>query len=99
MVLTAVLLLVGGLLLAYPERAGAAADPVISRGKTATASSSETSSLGPQKAFDGDAASRWASVEGKDPQWIRVDLGATADVSRVRLSWEAAYAKVYRVDI
>lgn len=98
-VVTAVLLLVGGLLLAYPERAGAAADPLISRGKPATASSSESSALGPQKAFDGDAASRWASAEGKDPQWIRVDLGATADVTRVRLSWEAAYAKVYRVEI
>ncbi|MET9468591.1 discoidin domain-containing protein [Streptomyces sp. NPDC006544] len=98
-VLASVLLLVGGLLLAYPERAGAAADPVISRGKTATASSSETSSLGPQNAFDGNAATRWASVEGKDPQWIRVDLGADATVSRVKLSWEAAYAKVYRVEI
>ncbi|CAM5663130.1 hypothetical protein SAVIM338S_06828 [Streptomyces avidinii] len=95
----AVLLLVGGLLLAHPERAGAAADPVISRGRAATASSSETSALGPQNAFDGDQATRWASAEGKDPQWIRVDLGADATVSRVKLSWEAAYAKAYRVEI
>lgn len=98
-VVAAVLLLVGGLLLAYPDRAGAAADPVISRGKAATASSSETSALGPQNAFDGDQATRWASAEGKDPQWIRVDLGADATVTRVKLSWEAAYAKVYRVEI
>ncbi|MBT2468165.1 discoidin domain-containing protein [Streptomyces sp. ISL-66] len=98
-VVAAVLLLVGGLILANPERAGAAADPVISRGKAATASSSETSALGPQNAFDGDQATRWASAEGKDPQWIRVDLGADATVSRVKLSWEAAYAKVYRVEI
>ncbi|MFE4257749.1 discoidin domain-containing protein [Streptomyces sp. NPDC056883] len=98
-VITAVLLLVGGLLLAYPERAGAAADPLISRGKTATASSVETSSFGPQNAFDGSSTTRWASVEGKDPQWIRVDLGANATVSRVALRWEAAYAKTYRVEI
>ncbi|WP_330294456.1 discoidin domain-containing protein [Streptomyces sp. NBC_00503] len=98
-VIAAVLLLVGGLLLAYPERAGAAADPLISRGKPATASSVEGSGFGAQNAFDGDAATRWASVEGKDPQWIRVDLGATASVTRVRLSWEAAYAKAYRVEI
>ncbi|MCM1972244.1 discoidin domain-containing protein [Streptomyces sp. NBC_00193] len=98
-VITAVLLLVGGLLLAYPERAGAAADPLISRGKTATASSVETSSFGPQNAFDGSSTTRWASIEGKDPQWIRVDLGANATVSRVALRWEAAYAKTYRVEI
>ncbi|MFJ7209196.1 discoidin domain-containing protein [Streptomyces sp. NPDC098789] len=94
-----VLLLVGGLLFALPERAGAAADSLISRGKPATASSSETSAFGPEKAFDGDPATRWASAEGKDPQWIRVDLGANATVTRVSVTWEAAYAKVYRVEI
>ncbi|MFF8605305.1 discoidin domain-containing protein [Streptomyces sp. NPDC015346] len=99
LVLTAVLLLVGGLLLAYPGRAGAAADPLISRGKPATSSSVEDSTLAPGKAFDGDPATRWASAEGSDPQWIRVDLGSTATVSRVRLSWEAAHAKAYRVEI
>ncbi|MFG2627516.1 discoidin domain-containing protein [Streptomyces sp. NPDC048473] len=98
-VIAAVLLLVGSLLLAYPDRAGAAADPLISRGKPATASSSEGSGLGPQNAFDGDPATRWASAEGKDPQWIRVDLGATANITRVELSWEAAYAKAYRIEI
>ncbi|MFB7915683.1 discoidin domain-containing protein [Streptomyces sp. NPDC056061] len=99
MVLATVLALVGALLLAHPDRADAAADPLISRGKPATASSSEDSGLGPQNAFDGDPDTRWASVEGKDPQWIRVDLGATADVTRVKLNWEAAYAKAYRIEI
>ncbi|AXE75983.1 discoidin domain-containing protein [Streptomyces atratus] len=98
-VIAAVLLLVGSLLLAYPDRADAAADPLISHGKPATASSSEASGLGPQNAFDGDPATRWASAEGEDPQWIRVDLGATANVTRVALSWEAAYAKAYRIEI
>ncbi|MFF1476820.1 discoidin domain-containing protein [Streptomyces sp. NPDC058301] len=97
--LAAVLTLLGGLLLAWPGRAGAAADPLISRGKPATSSSSETSSLGAKNAFDGDGATRWASAEGKDPQWIRVDLGVTATISRVRLSWEAAYAKAYRLEV
>ncbi|MEU9759142.1 discoidin domain-containing protein [Streptomyces sp. NPDC047985] len=98
-VLAAVLLLVGGLLLAYPDRADATADPLISRGRPATASSTEDSALGPQNAFDGDPATRWASAEGKDPQWIRVDLGATADITRVKLDWEAAYAKAYRIEV
>ncbi|MFF1342239.1 discoidin domain-containing protein [Streptomyces sp. NPDC058290] len=99
LVVTAVLALVAGLLLAWPGRAGAAADPLISRGKPATASSTESSSLGAANAFDGAASTRWASVEGKDPQWIRVDLGAAATVSRVKLTWESAYAEAYRVEI
>ncbi|MEU4729919.1 discoidin domain-containing protein [Streptomyces sp. NPDC023588] len=99
LVATAVFALVGGLLLAWPERAGAATDPLISRGKPATASSTETSSLGAKNAFDGNPATRWASAEGADPQWIRVDLGASATVSRVRLTWEAAYARAYRVEV
>ncbi|MFI5863888.1 discoidin domain-containing protein [Streptomyces sp. NPDC051546] len=98
-VITAVLLLVGALLLAHPDRADAAADPLISRGKPATASSAESSDLGAQNAFDGSSTTRWASAEGKDPQWIRVDLGANANVTRVALRWEAAYAKAYRVEI
>ncbi|MEU8530304.1 MULTISPECIES: discoidin domain-containing protein [Streptomyces] len=93
-----VLALVAGLLLAFPDRADAA-DPLLSRGKPATSSSVEDATLGPEKAFDGDPATRWASAEGSDPQWLRVDLGATAAVSRVRLVWEAAYAKAYRVEI
>ncbi|MGW7416154.1 discoidin domain-containing protein [Streptomyces sp. NPDC054863] len=91
--------LVGGLLLASSGPAGAAADPIVSNGKPATASSAETSALGAQYAFDGDPATRWASAEGADPQWVRVDLGATAAVSRVKLTWEDAYAKAYRVEM
>ncbi|AYG79235.1 Alkaline phosphatase [Streptomyces hundungensis] len=97
--LTAVLVLVAGLLLLWPDRAGAAADPLISRDRPTTASSSESSALGPSNAVDASATTRWASTEGKDPQWIQVDLGASADVTRVTLSWEAAYAKAYRVEI
>ncbi|MDV5144881.1 discoidin domain-containing protein [Streptomyces sp. SBC-4] len=99
LVLTAVLLLVGGLLLAHPDRAGAAADPLISQGRPATSSSVEDGTFGPEKAFDGVSTTRWASAEGSDPQWIRVDLGAGSTVSRVKLVWEAAYAKAYRVEI
>ncbi|MFF5972718.1 discoidin domain-containing protein [Streptomyces sp. NPDC012769] len=98
LLLAAVLLLTGGLLLAAPGRADAA-DPLLSRGKPATSSSDEDSTLTPDKAFDGDPATRWASAEGSDPQWLRVDLGTTASVSRVRLSWEVAYAKAYRIEI
>ncbi|UVS78180.1 cellulase family glycosylhydrolase [Actinokineospora sp. UTMC 2448] len=73
--------------------------PLISRGKPVTASSVETSSLTPDKAVDGSTTTRWASAEGIDPQWIRVDLGSGSTVSRVRLNWETAYARAYRVEI
>ncbi|MET9950868.1 discoidin domain-containing protein [Streptomyces sp. NPDC006339] len=98
LLLAAVVLLTGGLLLAAPGRADAA-DPLLSRGKPATSSSNEDSVLTPDKAFDGDPTTRWGSVEGSDPQWLRVDLGTTASVSRVRLSWEVAYGKAYRIEI
>lgn len=75
----------------------AAADPLVSRGKTVTASSVEAPGLEPEKAVDGNASTRWASAEGIDPQWIRVDLGSAHTISRVRLNWEVAYARAYRV--
>jgi hypothetical protein len=70
---------------------------LLSQGKAATASTVESTSLGAGAAFDGSLTTRWASKEGTDPQWLRVDLGATASVSRVKLTWEAAYAKSYTV--
>jgi beta-glucanase (GH16 family) len=64
-----------------------------------TTSSIEGAGFEGSRAVDGSGATRWASLEGVDPQWIRIDLGSTATVSRVRLSWEAAYARGYRVEI
>ncbi|MEV6010930.1 discoidin domain-containing protein [Streptomyces sp. NPDC051976] len=73
-------------------------DTLLSQGKTATASSVESSSYPASKAVDGNLTStRWASKEGVDPQWISVDLGASDRISHVKLSWEAAYAKSYTV--
>ncbi|SPL99924.1 putative secreted protein [[Actinomadura] parvosata subsp. kistnae] len=80
-----------------PAGAAAAADPLVSQGKAVTASSVEAAGLEPGKAVDGSTATRWASAEGVDPQWIRVDLGSAHTLSRVRLTWEAAYATAYRV--
>jgi endoglucanase len=68
-------------------------------GKTASASSIEGAGFEAAKAVDGSGTTRWASAEGSDPQWIMVDLGASASLSRVVLTWEAAYAKSYRVEV
>ncbi|MFI6325561.1 chitosanase [Nonomuraea sp. NPDC050556] len=70
---------------------------VISQGKPATASSTEGSGFEAGKAVDGSTTTRWSSAEGVDPQWIRVDLGSSATISRVKLSWEAAYGKAYKI--
>ncbi|WP_440067269.1 glycosyl hydrolase family 8 [Streptosporangium sp. OZ121] len=78
---------------------GFAVDSLLSQGRPATSSSDEDATLLPGAAFDGDTATRWASAEGHDPEWIRVDLGASATISRVRLTWEAAYGKSYRVEV
>ncbi|WP_424637270.1 discoidin domain-containing protein [Embleya sp. AB8] len=80
-------------------RTASAAEVLLSRGKPASASSSESSALGPAKAVDGKADTRWASKEGAGAQWLSVDLGADVSISRVRLTWEAAYAKAYRIEV
>ncbi len=78
--------------------AGAATESLLSQGKPATSSSAESSSFGPANAFDGKSATRWSSKEGSDPQWIQVDLGAVSTVTHVKLTWESAYGKAYRVE-
>jgi glucose/arabinose dehydrogenase len=74
-----------------------AADALLSQGKPVTASSSG-GCCPAADAVDGDSSTRWASASGKDPQWIYVDLGATAHVSRVRLQWDASCATSYEID-
>ncbi len=78
--------------------AEAASDSLLSRQKPVLVSSTETSSLGGGLAVDGSTSTRWASAEGSDPQWIRVDLGQASAVHRVKLNWEAAYGKDYRIE-
>ncbi|MFD9698659.1 glycosyl hydrolase family 8 [Lentzea sp. NPDC059081] len=84
-------------LLAAGTTSASAADPLVSQGRAVTASSVEGSGFEAGKAVDGSTSTRWASAEAHDPEWIRVDLGSTYKVSRVRLNWEAAYARAYQV--
>jgi hypothetical protein len=73
---------------------------LLSQGRPATASSLESSSFPAGAAFDGNlTGTRWASKEKVDPQWLQVDLGASASISQVRLTWEAAYAKAYTIQV
>jgi hypothetical protein len=49
-------------------------------------------------AVDGDPETRWSSAFS-DPQWITIDLGFPAAITRVRVNWEAAYAKSYAIEV
>jgi hypothetical protein len=75
-----------------------AAGPLLSQGKPATASSVENAGLSAAAAVDGNPGTRWSSAFG-DPQWLQVDLGATAVIDQVVLSWEAAYATAFQIQV
>jgi hypothetical protein len=47
-------------------------------------------------AVDGRTDTRWGSA-WSDPQWLRVDLGASATITQVVLRWETAYARAYQI--
>jgi cellulose 1,4-beta-cellobiosidase len=65
-------------------------------GQGLATNSFENASLGPANAVDGNGSTRWSSAF-QDGQWIQVDLGATKQINRVVLNWEAAYARQFRV--
>jgi beta-glucosidase-like glycosyl hydrolase len=96
-VIAAMALAVGGALSATSGTAQAA-DTLLSQGKTATASSTENAGTPASAAVDGDAGTRWSSAAA-DPQWLQVDLGATATISSVVLNWETAYGKAFRIQV
>lgn len=64
-----------------------------------TASSVETGSpFAATAAVDGNAGTRWSSAFS-DPQWLRIDLGASRDVCGATLQWEAAYATAFQLQV
>ncbi len=79
---------------------------LLSYGKPALASTWQNdvncNPCSPDKAFDNDPASRWATSSTNgwvDPGWISVDLGATAQISQVVLQWDPAYARAYQLQV
>ena len=92
--LAAVLALAAALLARTAHSAEAAT--LLSQGKTATASSVENASFPASAAVDGNTGTRWSSAFS-DPQWLQVDLGASASISQVVLHWETAYATAFQI--
>ncbi|WP_433350358.1 discoidin domain-containing protein [Micromonospora sp. CA-111912] len=93
---TALLTLLGAYLAVAAPPADAA-DTLLSRGRPVTASSTESVAFPASAAVDGDAGTRWSSGF-TDPQWLQVDLGVSAALTRVVLRWEAAYARAFTVE-
>ena len=92
-----VLALVAALaLVAGPAGQARAAATLLSQGQPATASSLENASFPASNAVDGNSGTRWSSAFS-DPQWLEVDLGASASISQVVLQWEAAYATAFQI--
>src|SRR5882724_2923131 len=73
-----------------------AASILLSQGRPTTASSTENATFPAANATDGNTATRWSSAFS-DPQWLQVDLGATANVTQVTLNWEAAFASGFQI--
>jgi F5/8 type C domain len=91
MALAAALALVAG-----PASRASAASALLSQGQPATASSVENGSYPASNAVDGSTSTRWSSAFS-DPQWIQVDLGASASITQVVLQWEAAYGQAFQI--
>ncbi len=70
---------------------------LLSAGRPVTASSTENAASAGSNAVNGNGGTRWSSAFS-DPQWISVDLGTARQVNRVRLQWEAAYGRAYRIE-
>jgi hypothetical protein len=85
---------------AAPLPGTASSDPGrnLALGRPAAASSLEGAGTEAALAVDGRLDTRWSSA-WSDPQWIAIDLGTAAAVSRVRLNWESAYARSYQIQV
>ena len=79
--------------------AASSSAPNIAFGKPVSASSFEGTGYEAAKAFDNNGATRWASALTAGTASLSVDLGAYYDLTGIRLSWEAAYARGYNIQI
>ncbi|MCU0780507.1 MAG: DUF5703 domain-containing protein, partial [Akkermansiaceae bacterium] len=72
--------------------------PPVSAGKPATATSSHSAGYTPDKAVDGDTATRWASAVGQTAAWLEVDLGTETEIARAIID-ESSYPQTLKFAI
>jgi hypothetical protein len=70
--------------------------PLTNRMDWLVTASTQEDEFRPALAVDGDPQTRWSSVFS-NAQWITVDLGKKQHLDSLRLVWEDAYARTYRV--
>jgi hypothetical protein len=70
----------------------------LAQDKAAEASSVEggSTNLAPSKAVDGFPATRWSS-NTVDDTWFQIDLSQSTEMDTVRIDWEYARAKTYKL--
>ena len=70
----------------------------IAANRPATASSAESDAYAASAAVDGNGGTRWSS-QFSDPQWLQIDLGSSQPLCQVDLTWEAAYATAFQIQV
>jgi hypothetical protein len=70
---------------------------LLSTNAPAVASSAEGGFIA-ASAVDNNTTTRWGS-NFTDAEWIYMDLGSSANISRVVLNWEAAYGRGYQIQV
>jgi hypothetical protein len=66
--------------------------------RPATSSTVENAGTPASAAVDGNTGTRWSSAFS-DPQWLQVDLGSTQQICQVVLTWEAAFASAFQIQV
>jgi hypothetical protein len=90
---------VGGLNLNWIQFTSTSTGTNLALNKPVTVSSNQDAvAFPPAAAVDGNVGTRWSSLAA-DPQWIYVDLGASYNVNRVKVTWETAMASNYQIQI
>ncbi|BBA98550.1 putative endo-1,3-beta-glucanase [Actinacidiphila reveromycinica] len=82
----------------YNKPAAGDLGPDIALGRPTTSSSNESADFPASNATDGDISTRWSSGFA-DPQWLQVDLGRSYDLTHAGLTWEAAAAAAYQLQV
>jgi hypothetical protein len=75
-----------------------AADTLLSQGKAATASSFQAGNE-VAKGNDGSTSTRWSASSNSYPQWWKVDLSASCDLTRVDIAWYSSKGRAYKYKI
>lgn len=70
----------------------------IAYNKPVAVTSIEAAGYEGSKAVDANGTTRWSSSYADNQNFI-VDLGAVYNINRIRIAWEAAYAKNYQIQI